>query len=128
MNDHRKTWKFELGASPAECIDLFAESFGMSVGMLRSANWDVEKRGSSAIATYVGRSGLGALADAKGRGAQVTFRVDSSSNEATVCSMRLTEYVTRGAFVEDVGIIRKYMQNVGDQFQQRYSDAVVSLA
>lgn len=127
MNDHRKTWRFEVNASPAECLDLFAESFGSSVGMLKAAKWRVERKRSSAVATYIGRSGLGSMMT-KGDGAQVLFQIENSPSAGTICTMQLTEWTSRGPFVEDVGIIRKYMQNVGDHFRNRHPEVSISLA
>ncbi len=125
VNDHRKIWQIATSDGAAECIDAFAESFSQSVGVLRSASWDVRKDAREAAATYIGRTGLGSMANSHGQGARVVLRVVASESGSTVCHLKLAEHTTRGPFVEDVGIIRKYMQNALRHMGQTLRDSSV---
>lgn len=127
-NDHRKIWHFEVPASPNEVVAAFAASFSRPVGMLRSAEWSVESKDREATATYLGRTGLGSLSASHGAGTQIEFKVVDFASGISKCVMALGAHVTRGGvFVEDVGIVRKYMQNVGEHFEGEFPRARIEI-
>ncbi len=58
--DHRRTWHYEVTASPAECIRAFAAAFNGKGGLVIKARWSVHAAADSATATYEGRKGIAA--------------------------------------------------------------------
>lgn len=127
MLDHRRTWHYEVAASPAECIRAFAAAFNGKVRVGAKANWSVRSAGDSAIATYEGRAGVGAFVGALSQtsaqegetaiGSQVSFKVEGSQGGRTQCSMWLSSSGRSGiaglfGATSDARSIRPYMQAV----------------
>jgi hypothetical protein len=126
--DHRRTWHYEVAASPAECIRAFAAAFNGKVRLGAKANWSVRAAADSATATYEGRAGIGAIASALSQtsaqegdtaiGSQVSFKVEGSDGGRTQCSMWLASSGRSGiaglfGATSDARSIRPYMQAVG---------------
>ena len=125
--DHRRTWHYEVAASPAECIRAFAAAFNGKVWLGAKANWSVRATADSATATYEGRAGIGAFAGALSQtstqegetaiGSQVSFKVEGGAGGRTQCSMWLASSGRSGiaglfGATSDARSIRPYMQAV----------------
>lgn len=124
--DHRRTWCYEIRASPTRCIDAFVRAFSGTGGLVVKAHWDVNRTSKGAVAVYKGRKGLGALGGLTRTGAleqdsalgsEVQFEIDESSDERTVCSMWLGLSGRAGiagmlGVTSDARFIRPYMQGV----------------
>lgn len=126
--DHRRTWRYQVTASPAECIRAFAAAFNGKGGLGAKARWSVRAATDSAIATYEGRAGIAAIAGILSQtsaqegdtaiGSQVTFKVERSDGGRTQCSMWLASSGRSGiaglfGATSDARFIRPYMQAVG---------------
>jgi len=128
MMDHRRTWHYEVAASPAECIGAFARAFKGKGGLGTKAHWSVRAAADSAVATYEGRAGIAAVAGVLSQtsaqegdtaiGSQVSFKVEGSDGARTQCSMWLASSGRSGiaglfGATSDARFIRPYMQAVG---------------
>lgn len=125
--DHRRTWHYEVAASPADCIRAFAAAFNGKGRMGTRGRWTVSSAADSAKATYEGRKGMGAAIGALSRtsaqeadaaiGSQVSFAIEGSDGERTQCSMWLASSGRSGiaglfGATADANIIRPHMQAV----------------
>jgi hypothetical protein len=125
--DHRRTWHYEVAASPAECIRAFAAAFNSKGRLGSKGRWSVSTSADSAVATYEGRKGLGAAIAAMSQtsaqeadtalGSEVSFKIEGSDGRRTQCSMWLASSGRSGiaglfGATSDAGIIRPYMQAV----------------
>lgn len=130
--DHRRTWEYEVAASPEQCVAAFMRAFTGSGGLIAKANWDVARTSSGAVATYGGRKGLGALAGVMSRtsaheqdtavGSKVTFEAAPSPSGGAHCSMWLSFSGRAGVAgilgaTADGRFIRPYMQAVADELR-----------
>jgi hypothetical protein len=128
--DHRRTWHYEVAASPAECVRAFAAAFNGKGGLGTKARWSVRAAADSAIATYEGRKGIAAIAGVLSQtsaqeadtaiGSQVSFKIDGSDGGRTHCSMWLGSSGRSGiaglfGATSDARFIRPYMQAVGGE-------------
>jgi hypothetical protein len=128
--DHRRDWCYEVSASPAECIRAFMAAFTGKGGLVAKARWSVRTTATSAVATYEGRKGIGAVGGILSKtsaqesdtaiGSQVSFNIDDSDGGKTRCSMSLTYSGRSGVagllgVTSDARFIRPYMQAVGDE-------------
>jgi hypothetical protein len=133
MLDHRRTWGFEVAASPAECIGAFAAAFNGKGGLMAKARWSVRASSDSATATYEGRKGIGAAGSILSKtsaqeadtaiGSQVSFKVEGSDGSRTVCSMWLASSGRSGiagllGVTSDARFIRPYMQAVSSELRK----------
>lgn len=131
--DHRRTWHYEVAASPAECIRAFAAAFDGKRGLGAKARWSVRAGGGSATATYEGRAGIAAIAGVLSQtsaqeadtaiGSEVSFKVDGSDGRKTHCSMWLAASGRSGiagllGATSDARFIRPYMQAVGSELMK----------
>lgn len=130
--DHRRTWRFRLRATPEQCVAKFSEAFSgsaritvMGLPTLNKvkANWSIRRSPSGAIATYEGRAGIGAalgMASSRAQaaeaesalGSEVTFEVEESSGDSTVCAMWLSSNGSMLGTTADARFIRPYMPAV----------------
>jgi hypothetical protein len=125
--DHRRTWHYEVAASPAECIRAFTAAFQGKVRLGAQARWSVRAAADSATATYEGRAGMGAFVGALSKtsgqeaetavGSQVSFKVEGGGGGRTQCSMWLASSGRSGiaglfGVTSDARSIRPYMQAV----------------
>lgn len=137
--DHRRTWKFEVSATPKECTSAFVQAMTQSKNALslRKASWKVRTGsapGAAAllVAKYEGRAGIGAaitplseqatLTHMAAKGSEISFRVESktggSASDPTVCSLWVSSYGTRlFVFIADAPIFRSYMAEVNRALQ-----------
>jgi hypothetical protein len=126
--DHRRTWHYEVAASPAECIHAFAAAFNGKGRLATKARWSVRSAADSATATYEGRKGIaaavGILSQTSAQeadtaiGSQVSFKIEGTGGGSTHCSMWLASSGRSGiaglfGATADANIIRPYMQAVG---------------
>jgi len=126
--DHRRTWHYEVAASPAQCIRAFAAAFTGKGGLGTKAHWSVRTAADSATATYEGRAGMAAIAGILSQtsaqegdtaiGSQVSFKIEGSDGGRTHCSMWLASSGRSGiagllGVTSDARFIRPYMQAVG---------------
>jgi hypothetical protein len=132
MLDHRRTWKYDVSASTAECLDAFGRAFSGSGGLVAKARWDLQRTNRSAVAVYQGRKGLGALGSLSKTsaheadtaiGSTVTFRIEDSANGRTTCSMWLSSSGRAGiggllGATSDARFIRPYMQAVEKEMRR----------
>jgi hypothetical protein len=130
IRDHRRTWHYEVAASPAECIRAFEAAFNGKGGLVIKARWSVDTATNSATATYEGRKGIAAAGTVLSKtatqeadtaiGSQVSFKIDGSDGGRTRCSMWLA-YSGRSGIAgllgatSDARFIRPYMQAVADE-------------
>jgi hypothetical protein len=127
MLDHRRTWRYEVKASPSECVEAFARAFSGPGGLVAKAKWDVRRRGNGAVAVYQGRKGIGAIGGILSKtsaleadtaiGSEVTFEIDKGGGEHTGCAMWLSSSGRAGVggimgSTSDGRFIRPYMQSV----------------
>lgn len=130
--DHRKTWRFELKATPKSCTDSFVVAMTQSKGALslRRADWKVRRESDPAssallVAHYTGRKGIAAgitplseqatITHEVAKGSEISFRVDENGPRTgqVACSMWLSSYGTRLVFfIADAPIFRSYMAEV----------------
>jgi hypothetical protein len=130
IRDHRRTWHYEVKASPAECIHAFAAAFNGKGGLVIKACWSVHSVADSAIATYEGRKGVAAVGTVLSKtaaqeadtaiGSQVSFEIDDSEGGRTRCSMWLASSGRSGiagllGATSDARWIRPYMQAVAGE-------------
>ena len=128
--DHRRTWHYEVTASPAECIRAFAAAFNGKGKWGVKGLWSVSTAADTATATYGGRKGMGAFIGAMSKtsgqeadvavGSEVSFKVEGSDGYRTQCSMWLASSGRSGitglfGATADANIIRPYMQAVKDE-------------
>jgi len=128
--DHKRTWRYDVKASPAQCVDAFARAFSGRGGLLGSANWGVSRKGNGAVAVYQGRKGLAAIGGIVSKtaaleqdtaiGSEVTFEIEGTGDGRTVCSMWLASSGRAGiggilGATSDARFIRPYMQAVQKQ-------------
>lgn len=128
--DHRRTWHYEVAASPEECIRAFVAAFKGKGGLGTKARWSVRAAAGSAEATYEGRAGIAAIAGILSQtsaqegdtaiGSQVAFKIDGSDEGRTHCSMWLASSGRSGiagllGATSDARFIRPYMQAVGGE-------------
>jgi hypothetical protein len=128
--DHRRTWNYEVAASPAECVSAFAAAFNGKGRLGTKARWSVRTAADSATATYEGRKGMAALVGVLSQtssqeadtaiGSQVSFKIEGSDGSRTHCSMWLAASGRSGiaglfGATADANIIRPYMQAVGGE-------------
>lgn len=140
IRDHKKTWRFEVNAPPAECVGAFARAFAPRNFLLNGGSWNVSTNGGRASATYRGRRGPGAIAAAFSKqqaaesdaaaGSQVTFETQSSGG-STVCVMELGSSGSQGLGVvfgatADARFMRPHMQAVQKELRQVDPAVVVS--
>ena len=131
--DHKRTWHYELSASPNECVAAFVRAFNGKGGMINKAKWSVTSGAQSAAATYQGRKGLGTMAGIMSGtsaqeadtavGSEVSFEVGGSSGGRTQCSMALTSSGRSGiagllGSTADARFIKPYMQAVADELRK----------
>ncbi|MDA0167074.1 hypothetical protein OM076_42835 [Solirubrobacter ginsenosidimutans] len=129
MLDHRRTWEYDVAATPDACIEAFGRAFSGGGGLIR-ASWAVNRTGKGAVATYKGRKGIGALGGVLSKtaaqeqdtaiGSTVTFQINGSTGGRTVCSMWLSGSGRSGigglmGATSDARFIRPYMQAVRSQ-------------
>jgi hypothetical protein len=105
--DHRRTWHYEVAASPAQCIRAFTAAFTGKGGLGTKARWSVRAAADSATATTA-------------IGSQVSFKVEGSDGGRTHCSMWLASSGRSGiggllGATSDARFIRPYMQAVGGE-------------
>jgi hypothetical protein len=131
LMDHRKTWRFRLRATPEQCVAKFTEAFSGSARIMVmgrplnkvKANWSIRRSPSGAVATYEGRAGIGAalgMASSRAQaaeaesalGSEVTFEVEESSGDSTVCAMWLSSNGTMLGTTADARFIRPYLPAV----------------
>jgi hypothetical protein len=125
--DHRRTWHYEVAASPAECIRAFAAAFNGKGRLGTKGRWSVRTAADSATATYEGRKGMAAAIGVLSKtsaqeadtaiGSQVSFKIEGSDGGRTHCSMWLASSGRSGVTglfgaTADANIIRPYMQAV----------------
>jgi hypothetical protein len=128
--DHRRTWHYEVAASPAECIRAFTAAFTGKGGLGTKARWSVRTAADSATATYEGRAGIAAIAGVLSQtsaqeadtaiGSKVSFKIEGSDGGKTYCSMWLASSGRSGiagllGATSDARFIRPYMQAVGSE-------------
>lgn len=128
--DHRRTWHYEVAASPAECIRAFAMAFTAKGGFGTKAHWSVRSAADSATATYEGRAGIAAVAGILSQtsaqegdtaiDSQVSFKIEGSDGSRTHCAMWLGSSGRSGiaglfGATSDARFIRPYMQAVGKE-------------
>jgi hypothetical protein len=130
IRDHRRTWHYEVAASPAECIRAFAAAFNGKGGLVIKARWSVRAVANSATATHEGRKGIAAAGTVLSKtatqeadtaiGSQVSFKIDGSDGGRTRCSMWLASSGRSGiagllGATSDARWIRPYMQMVAGE-------------
>jgi hypothetical protein len=126
--DHRKTWRFRVGARPEQCVDRFLAAFTGSGGLLLKAKWEIAREGpEAAVATYQGRRGvvvLGTIMSTRVQseeesaiGSEVRFEVEESDSEHTVCAMWLAASSQIIGFTMEGRFFRPYMRAVEDQLR-----------
>ncbi|HEX4255603.1 MAG TPA: hypothetical protein VH089_10975, partial [Streptosporangiaceae bacterium] len=140
MLDHRRTWGYEVAASPADCLRAFAAAFGGKGGFMAKARWSVQVGSDSATATYEGRKGIGAAGGILSKtsaqeadtaiGSQVSFKVEGSGEGRTRCSMWLASSGRSGiaglfGATSDGRFIRPYMQAVSSELLKLDPQAVI---
>jgi hypothetical protein len=128
--DHRRTWHYEVSASPKDCIHAFVSAFTGRGGLFAKAKWAVRTNANSATAIYEGRKGLGVVAGILSKqaaqeaetavGSEVSFNIDRSDGTRAVCSMVLASSGRSGVggllgITSDAKFIRPYMQAVADE-------------
>ena len=130
--DHRKTWSFDVSASPEACIDAFVAAMtDKSALRLMATSWSVTRGRSAdglptAVATYEGRAGLaGALTVLSSRataekdaavGSRLSFKVVSidAARGRTRCAMAMTQVASvYFFFIADARFFRSAMNHVG---------------
>ena len=131
--DHRRTWNYEVAASPAECISAFVAAFKGKGGLGTKARWSVKTTANSAVATYEGRAGIASIAGVLSQtsaqegdtaiGSQVSFKIDRSDRGRTHCSMWLASSGRSGiagllGATSDARFIRPYMQAVAAELRK----------
>ncbi|WP_409328882.1 hypothetical protein [Trujillonella humicola] len=141
MFDHRRTWRYDVAATPEQCIRAFAAAFSGKGGTFAKARWAVATGARSATATYQGRKGLGAVGSIASRtaaqeaetavGSRVSFSIDGATGDRTVCSMALTSSGRSGigglfGATSDARFIRPYMQAVAAELRKIDAAAAVS--
>jgi hypothetical protein len=127
MLDHRRTWRYDVKASPNQCMEAFARAFSGPGGLVTKAKWGVKRTSKGAVAVYEGRKGLGALGGIMSKtaaleqdtalGSEVQFEVDENHDGRTVCTMWLGSSGRAGiagivGVTSDARFIRPYMQAV----------------
>lgn len=126
MLDHRRTWRYDVNASPSQCIEAFTRAFSGPGGLIAKANWRVNRKSNGAVAVYGGRKGLGALGmmsrtaaleQDTALGSEVQFEIEKNSGNRTVCAMWLGSSGRAGVagmvgVTSDARFIRPYMQAV----------------
>lgn len=130
--DHRRQWRYEVAASPAQCVEAFSQAFTGRGGLVAKAKWDVRRTGGGAVAVYGGRKGLGALGGVLSQtaaqeqdtaiGSEVSFQTEVAADGRTVCSMWLSSSGRAGVggllgATSDARFIRPYMQQVGKELR-----------
>jgi hypothetical protein len=135
LRDHAKTWRFQLRAEPEACTQAFRAAFSKGP-LLMKAKWALRTAGNGAVATYQGRSGLikgitmlSARASSEEEGAigsEVTFEIESSGPDGTVCAMWLSSSASKAGFTADARFMKPYMRAVEDQL--RALDPSLSMA
>ena len=128
--DHRRTWHYEVAASPAECTRAFAAAFNSKGGLGTKARWSVRTATDSATAVYEGRAGIAAIAGILSQtsaqegdtaiGSTVFFKIEGSDGGRTRCSMWLASSGRSGiagllGSTADARWIRPYMQAVAGE-------------
>ncbi len=136
--DHRRTWTYELTASPADCINAFSWAFNRGGSLLTKARWRLHTSSNGATATYEGRRGLGAVGGILIRtaaqeadtaiGSRVSFTVERTDGSTTLCSMALTSSGSSGlggllGATSDARFIRPYMQAVAKEMRRLDANA-----
>jgi hypothetical protein len=126
--DHKKTWRYVASASPDQCIEGFVKAFSEGGGLLLRARWSVQRSATGAIARYEGRKGVAVLitafsatsqAEEQGaKGSKVTFEIESTEHDRTVCAMWLSENSTRLGFTGDGRFFRPYMRAVETRLRE----------
>jgi hypothetical protein len=131
--DHRRTWHYEVAASPAQCIQAFAAAFAGKGRLGAKARWSVVTAADSATATYEGRAGIAVIAGILSQtsaqeaetaiGSQVSFKIEGNDGGRTQCSMWLASSGRSGiaglfGVTSDAGFIRPYMQAVGGELRK----------
>ncbi|HST86432.1 MAG TPA: hypothetical protein VLL08_32135 [Kineosporiaceae bacterium] len=135
LMDHRKTWRFDVRATPEECVRAFISALaGKSAVSMRKANWEtrVDKDASGAaraIGVYQGRGGLAkgitllnqraTNVEAVAVGSELTFSVETIDPAAgsTKCAMWLSVRGTALGLTADAGFFRSYMNDVEAQLR-----------
>ncbi len=130
MLDHRRTWHYQVAASPAQCFSAFTAAFTGKGGFGAKARWSVSTAADSATATYEGRAGIAAIAGVLSQtsaqeadtaiGSQVSFKIEGSDGGRTHCSMWLASSGRSGiagifGATSDARFIRPYMQAVSSE-------------
>jgi hypothetical protein len=125
--DHRRTWNYEVAASPEECVRAFVAAFNGKGRLGTKGRWSVRTAADSATATYEGRKGMaaavGVLSQTSAQeadtaiGSEVSFKIEGSDGGRTQCSMWLASSGRSGIAglfggTADANIIRPYMQAV----------------
>ena len=138
--DHRRTWEYDVKASPGECVQAFAQAFSGRGGLVSKAKWDISTSGASATATYRGRKGFGAMAGILSQtsaqegdtavGSEVEFTA-ASNGDRTSCKMWLASSGRSGigglvGGTSDARFIRPYMQAVADEIRKLDPSARIS--
>jgi hypothetical protein len=119
--DHKRTWGFDVHASPKDCVSAFYKAFtGRPKGFVK-ADWRIQPNGTGATAVYNGRGVAGdlfsparSLAEREGAiGSQVMFEVQPTGDGRTKCTMYLRRHgVFLGLLTSDARFIRPHMQAV----------------
>jgi hypothetical protein len=138
--DHRRTWQYEVNASPSECIRAFAQAFSGRGGLVSGGKWDVTTNSSSATAIYQGRRGLGALASIASQtssqeadtavGSEVKFTVEGNDGQSS-CVMWLESSGRSGiagmlGSTSDARFIRPHMQAVAREIKKLDPAALIT--
>lgn len=135
LMDHRKTWRFDVRATPEECVRAFTSALGgKSAVSMRKANWKtrVGKDASGAalaVGVYQGRGGLAkgitllnqraTKVEEVAMGSELTFQVKTidPAVELTECVMWLSVRGTALGMTADAGFFRSYMNDVEAQLR-----------
>lgn len=131
--DHKRTWRYEVAATPEDCIAAFIRAFSGKGGLVNKAKWSVRSSGLSATATYQGRKGIGSIVGGLSGtsaqeadtavGSEVTFQAARAAGEKSQCSMALTSSGRSGiggllGSTSDARFIKPYMQAVANEMRK----------
>jgi hypothetical protein len=131
--DHRRKWQYVVRAAPNQCVDAFFAAFSGSGGLIAKADWSVSRTRGGAEAKYMGRKGIGAIGGMLSKtssfeqdsavGSTVTFEIDETIGDQTVCAMWLSYSGRAGVagllgVTSDARFIRPYMRAVSNHLRQ----------
>lgn len=134
--DHRRTWDFQLRATPDACANAFATALGSRTGMIMGSKWNVsvsktDGKLPSGTATYAGRGGLiGGVSqlsqtamseNSAALGSQMSFAVTRHETKSgtSACSIQMTR---TGSilifFTADARFFRAAMNRVASELRK----------